>query len=343
MDKSLNLKFLIISVVASLVIISVIFSHNFNKQTVYAFFHLDYFWLLIAILVHILYWILWTLRIKVLSKALNYKITLKQSFNVVLTNVLAASITPSNTGGEPVRIKVLNDYGVKPGDATAIVLMERLTDGIFLSSLFPILIMYFGFSIGGLVGYMLFITFALMFSGIMLFILLFYKKRDLSKFTNLLYKLIKIFIKDNNKRERYIKKIEKEIDNFQNSLEKYFKKKKIYIFITLTISGLMWISDFFVFSLVLLSLHTNPIWIYSIFAQIILVFITLLPISPGGSGIVEFSAALLYSPYVPSGILPMAILSWRFVIFYLNIIVGSVITFSYIAKGGKKNENKNMP
>jgi len=342
MDKSWNSKFLIISIIASLVIITVIFSHNFNKQTIYALFHLDYFWLMIAIFMHLIYWILWTIRIKVLGRGLGYKISMKQSLDVVLTNVLAASVTPSNTGGEPVRIKVLNDHGVKAGDATAIVLMERLTDGIFLLSLFPIIIMYFGFSIGGILGYMLFITFMLMFIGIIIVVTLFYKKRKLTKILKFLEKTIKLFIKDSERRERYLQKIITEIENFQNSFEKYFKERKLYILVTLLISGLMWISDFLVFSIVLLSFHTDPIWIYSIFAQIILVFITLLPISPGGSGLVEFSAALLYSAEVPSGILPLAILSWRFIIFYLNIIIGSLFTFKYIAKGGRKNENKNL-
>ncbi len=109
-------------------------------------------------------------------------------------------------------------------------------------------------------------------------------------------------------------------------------KKRINFIIVLLLSAILWISDFIIFSVVLLSLHQNPLWIYSVLAQIFIVILSIIPISPGGSGIVEIAAAFLYGPFISKDIIGVVILVWRFIVFYLNIIIGLIFTLRHVIK-----------
>jgi len=52
--------------------------------------------------------------------------------------------------------------------------------------------------------------------------------------------------------------------------------------------------------------------------------IMMIPTTPGSSGITELSTSSLYALIVPAGMLGIFVLLWRFVTFYLNIILGVI-------------------
>ncbi|MCK5458625.1 MAG: flippase-like domain-containing protein, partial [Thermoplasmatales archaeon] len=66
-----------------------------------------------AVLLNILTWVLWGIRLKVLCNAIdkNVHIGLWKSTRIVIANLFLAGITPSMAGGEPVRIYLLNKNG----------------------------------------------------------------------------------------------------------------------------------------------------------------------------------------------------------------------------------------
>ncbi|MEM1609893.1 MAG: flippase-like domain-containing protein [Thermoplasmata archaeon] len=332
MNQSWNTKMIIISVIISLVVIAIIISGTITKETFLYLFTLDPFLFLIAIGLHLIYWFAWAGRIKILSKSMNYSIGYLKSLNIVMVNVLAASVTPSNAGGEPVRIKMLNDLGVRGGDATAIVISERVSDAIFFLAIFPLLIIFFGLSISGIIGTLLIFAIILLASLIIIISILVWKHKNVEKFLEKFDSILKFFVKGKEKRFKLIEKLKMEFRYFQKGIKIMILKRKLNFIVVMILTAIIWISDFIIFSIILLSLHQDPLWIYSIFAQILIVLLSTIPISPGGSGLVEFVAAILYAPFIRKDVIGVVILIWRFIVFYLNIIVGLFFTLRHVVK-----------
>ena len=134
MEKS-QVKWLYISIGFSLLVLVIILFLTINENTVRYLREINPFFLLCAFLTHILTMCFWALRVQKMSGSLGYRIGFFYSLNLVFANLLAAAITPAQAGGEPVRIHELYRANVPIGDATAIVIMERVLDGIALAAL----------------------------------------------------------------------------------------------------------------------------------------------------------------------------------------------------------------
>jgi uncharacterized protein (TIRG00374 family) len=117
----------------SLSVIIIIFATTFNQETIGYILSFNLWFLGLAILFRFLALVLWGLRIQLMSSSLGYRVKLPYCVNMVLAGLLAGTITPGQAGGEPVRVHELYRANVKIGDATAIVIMERVLDGIILT------------------------------------------------------------------------------------------------------------------------------------------------------------------------------------------------------------------
>ena len=134
MERS-QVKWLYISVGFSLAVLIVILYLTINENTITYIKKINPLFLILAFLTHILTMCFWAMRVKKMSGSLGYPIKFFYSLNLVFANLLAAAITPAQAGGEPVRIHGLYKANVPLGDATAIVIMERVLDGIVLAGL----------------------------------------------------------------------------------------------------------------------------------------------------------------------------------------------------------------
>ncbi len=134
MEKS-QVKWLYISIGFSLLVLVIILLLTINENTVQYLREINPFFLLLAFFIHILTMCFWALRVQKMTGSLGYRIGFFYSLNLVFANLLVAAITPAQAGGEPVRIHELYRANVPIGDATAIVIMERVLDGIVLAFL----------------------------------------------------------------------------------------------------------------------------------------------------------------------------------------------------------------
>jgi len=145
-QKTIKLP-IIISLTISLTIIILILYFTINTTTLnkLSTANIKYEFFILAIILNIIYWILWGARLKVLSNAIdkNVKIGIWKSTKIVIANLFLACITPSMAGGEPVRIHLLNKDGMSIGCSTAAVLGERLLDAVFILAVVPIAVYIF--------------------------------------------------------------------------------------------------------------------------------------------------------------------------------------------------------
>jgi uncharacterized protein (TIRG00374 family) len=289
------------------------------------------YFFLAAIGFHLMSFVFWSLRIKLLSKTNGFKISFVDSFITVISSLFAATITPGYVGGEPVRIKKLNDYGVPYGNATAIALGERGFDSIFFVMIFLIII-FSGllilsgemktYTIIGLIVLVIFLSFLLLSIGANnLF------KRGISWFEKIYLRIRK---KDTGRDA--VPKIIEQIEAYSGSTRKIFLQSPATLLLGIAVTSLLWLSDFMVPSMLIIGLGFRPDYIYIIFIQVILVLISLIPITPGAAGIMELLMIATFSIFLPHGYLIAFVIVWRFITFYLNIIIGSLAIHKVVTK-----------
>jgi len=339
MDIKKYKKWLIVSLVISVTSLTIIFMLSSTEEAVGIIFTLSPFIIILALLFNFLAWVFWTLRIMVLASSLGCKVSFRKAFRIVMVNLFVAAVTPSSIGGEAMRIYMLSQESASKGnmavgDATALTIGERVIDFIYFGIALPLMLVFLGLSVDleELKFLLLGVAILLALGGFFLFYVVTHPNKFKNKFRKL-DGLLRLFLKDEGKRNETLKKMEEEFLYFSRSTLIIFKKKKIHFLATLILTAMMWSFGFLIPSLLLLGFGLEPMWALSYMFQMIIVFITMIPISPGGSGLAEFSAYILYGQKIPGEYVGPLVLVWRILTFYMNLFGGLIYTLHYIAKG----------
>ena len=355
--KTLKIPF-ILSVTFSIVIIIVILFFTVDAKTLanLSKISIKYEFFAVAILLNVLYWILWGARLKILANTIdkNVKISLIESTKIVIANFFLACITPSMAGGEPVRIHLLNKDGMSLGCATAAVLGERLMDAIFILILVPIALFIFkdvrdlGFiSLGLTIGVIFFVVLLL------LFIYAIIRPDKTKAFLITLSKKFSRFSKKKESGRKIIQKINREVDNFHKSMYRFSGDNKKSLFLASIFTVLFWSCGFLIPSMILLGLGLPPYFIESYAAQILLLVIIMMPTTPGSAGITEVGIYGLYGVLIGTTsdtLIGVFIVLYRFVTFHMNLIAGAIFQYrifksvaSFSLDMIKKQDEKGKP
>jgi uncharacterized protein (TIRG00374 family) len=325
---------MIISITLSIAIFIVIIFFTVESSTLdqLSKVSIKYEFFLVAVLLNILYWVLWGTRIYVLANTMdkNVKISLWKSIKIVIANLFLACITPSMAGGEPVRIYLLNKNGMTFGCATAVVLGERLIDAVFILIMVPIALFIFKdikdlgvVSLGLTIGVIIFILL------IILFIYSIIKPDKTKAFLIYLSKKFRRFFKKDSE-GKIIQKINYEVDEFHNSMYCFTGQNKKVLFLASILTVMFWSVGFLIPSFVLLGLGLPPFFLESYVAQIILLIIIMLPLTPGSSGVAEVSLYGLYGVLIgtsSSALIGVFIILYRFISFHMNLIAGAIFQY----------------
>ncbi|KUG17490.1 hypothetical protein ASZ90_012809 [hydrocarbon metagenome] len=270
--------------------------------------------LFLAVALHVLSWMLYALRLKLLASMAGHQIAFPLSFRCTLASNFLAAITPSSAGGEPLRIKVLADDGMSYGAATAVVISERLLDSIFFLTSLAFFLMVSGFFAGfGLKVGAIFLLFLLVSLAFL---------RQLIIRPKRVARLME-WIKKKTGNRAIVLTIEREIWLFRDAGIQLAKETMRCLPVLVVMTALIWFSDFLVPSALLAGMAQDPSILLSVTAQNILAILSLLPLTPGASGIAELGMSYLYSTFVsPALLLPLIVL-WRLITYFLNIVIGA--------------------
>jgi len=325
---------MIISITLSIAIFIVIIFFTVESSTLdqLSKVSIKYEFFLVAILLNILYWVLWGTRIYVLANTMdkNVKISLWKSIKIVIANLFLACITPSMAGGEPVRIYLLNKNGMTFGCSTAVVLGERLIDAVFILIMVPIALFIFKdikdlgvVSLGLTIGVFVFVIF------VILFIYSIINPNKTKSFLIYLSKKFRRFFKKDSE-SKIIQRINYEVDEFHNSMYCFTGQNKKILFLASILTVMFWSVGFLIPSFVLLGLGLPPFFLESYVAQIILLIIIMLPLTPGSSGVAEVSLYGLYGVLIgtsSSALIGVFIILYRLISFHMNLIAGSIFQY----------------
>jgi glycosyltransferase 2 family protein len=280
-----------------------------------------------AFIVQFCSWLVWGARVKTMSEALGGEVPFKKSVEIVLSNLFAASITPGHTGGEVTRVQLLRGCNLSVGDATAVVLGERVLDALFLGIAAPIAFVLFTRFFPSSTGLIALFGGAALIFGVLFFILV-YVMANPRKVKTLVRKARWLFVKVRgvDKADKSMQRFLREIDVVHNSSKRYLKDERQALVKGFLFTTTFWLLQFSIASLILVGLGSQP-WILASFsAQTVLMMIAAIPLTPGNSGIAEVSTATIYSVFVSTSVLGIFILGWRVVTYYLNLIVGGLVS-----------------
>ena len=339
MERS-QVKWLYISVGFSLLVLVIILYLTINENTVQYLKAINPFFLLLAFLTHILTMCFWAWRVQKMTGSLGYRIGFFYSLNLVFANLLAAAITPAQAGGEPVRIHELYRAKVPLGDATAIVIMERVLDGIALAALaaFAMIVLSDQWkSLGTISEVMVFITWIFVAGCLVLFYLAI-RRPDVVK--NIVNRSTRFFTRkwEKNRVEELVERVDKEINNFNDAVIKFVKSAKGGLLWGMLFTLLYWISEIVTASLILVGLGQPPLILESFVIQLILAILMMLPLTPGSSGIAEVGATAMYARYIPAPVVGIFVVIWRIVLYYFNIALGILSSIIIVRREAKFKE-----
>ena len=318
-----------LSIFFSLTVIIIVFATTFDEETIGYILNFNIYFLILAIAFRLIALGIWGLRIQVMSGSLGYHVPLRHCINMVLAGLLAGTITPGQAGGEPLRVHELYRSGVKLGDAAAVVIMERVLDGVILTAMGVILMTLmtrlFWDSFGPGLFLLVIVAWILMISFLIIPVLAIrypaMTKRVLMKLVNWLVPKLSWL---SSSPQTLIELADREIDNLFTSMVRFTGTARVGLLGGGITTGLFWVTELLVASFILMGLGLGPAIIESFFFQILIAIINMIPLTPGSSGITELSTSSLYALIIPTGMIGIFVLLWRFITFYLNIILGAV-------------------
>ena len=317
-----------LSIIFSLAVIIIVFAATFNEETIGYILHFNLYFLCLAIVFRLIALVLWGVRIQLMSRSLGYRVKLPHCVNMVLAGLFAGTVTPGQVGGEPVRVHELYRVGVKVGDATAVIIMERVLDGIILTIMGVILMtlmtsfFWTTFSLAMIILIIIAWAFMLSFTLIPVFAIK-YPEATKHFLMKIIVWLAPKFSRWTKSQDSVIERADHEIDNLFTSMARFAGTARSGLLGGGIATLLFWITEFMVASVIMMGLGLGPAIIESFFFQILIAIINMIPLTPGSSGIVELSTSSLYALLIPSGMIGIFVLLWRFVTFYLNIVLGA--------------------
>lgn len=333
-------KWLVVSIAFSVVVLAIVLIFTINDQTIDSLHKINPVFLLLAFIAHIFTMCFWAWRVQLMTNSLGYRIGFLYSLNLVFANLLAAAVTPAQAGGEPVRIHELYKADVPIGDATAIVIMERVLDGIMLAMLaaFAMIVLNREWkSLGETSNLIMYVTLAFV-TGCLILFFVFATRPQTLKCT--MIRIARVFTK-HWEPARFTEascRIDREVDNFHGALRKFVHSAKGGLVWGLFFTMLYWVSECVTASLILVGLGQPPLIFESFVINLILAILMMLPLTPGSSGVAEVGATSMYALFLPSAILGIFIVIWRLVLYYFNIALGifsSVLIVRREATAGK--------
>lgn len=288
--------------------------------------------LILALGLHSFSYVVWAARMKVMSSSVGTEVSLVRSTEIVLSNLFVAAITPSMAGGEPVRIHLLNRDGMPLGNATAVVIGERVLDVIFLIAAVPFaFFVFYRILSNNLAISSLFAVAAVLI--VVLIGLLSYAMFKPDRVKELVRRAGEPLTRRmHSERVAYIfEAINREIDNFSCALWGLFRDRRKGLIQGLMLTAIFWVVEFALVPIILVGLGANPSVIPSYAAQVILMFVVLIPLTPGSSGLTELAASTLFATFVvPLSVLGVFIVIWRAITYHMNLLIGAFVSIKIL-------------
>lgn len=298
-------------------------------------------WIVISILLLCVYRFLSGSSMYLLVKNGKEKISLLKTFQISFIILFFHGITPFSSGGQPMEVYYLHKEKISVEKATNIVLQNFMLyqTSLILVGLFTIVYNYFykTFPFNNLMRNFVILGFVINFViWLFTFVVAFGQKSGVKAINlgiDIIYKL------------KIIKDKEKWLDRFMEYANKFYDSA-----IALKNNKIVIVKALFINIFSLLILYSIPYVLASGFEGVnlgivetivatsyVMIIGSFVPI-PGGTGGIEYSFVYFFSYLLSGSVVPALMLIWRFITYYIGIIIGAIFLVFYRKKSSDGEE-----
>ncbi len=269
-----------------------------------------------------------------LSRAIGKRVGVFAMLKVYLIGNFIGFVTPFGSGAPPAQIYFLTRTGFSSGEATAVAGTRALLSAWFFGLMGPIILIFFSRWLPiGTWARVLRGTLVAIFIVTLFFLYFLWKPDKLKRFVGSLSSVR--FLQKHigvEKLEHFTMKLTEEIEKTHGNFLLIFGKKPFAIMGAFICNIFSWVAVLAIVPILLIGLGWRGNFYSLIFREFILYCLVPFSPTPGGSGTAELGlAAILYS-LVPKHILGVSIIMWRFITYYLTLIVGGLLFFTAVSK-----------
>lgn len=292
-------------------------------------------WLLAAVLAAVAGWVLEGYGLDLLCRHLKPGWKFSHSFTVGMTGLLYSALTPFATGGQPMQIYTLSGMGMDAGEAGSVIAVKTLIYQVVMVLYALVMVVaklhYFQTSVTnfsfltviGLITNCIFIALVFLFT---------ISEKTTDRIVRYTIRLLHRMKLCRRPEERY-EKIHSQLQVFHDASRLMGNSSRLYLGVSgltvvqITLNSLI---PFFIYrSFNLRGAPVTTMVAAQVFVAMVSAFVPL----PGSSGGAEGSFYLFFGIYFKSAIFP-AILLWRIVTYYANILFGGI--FAYFGSGVRR-------
>jgi uncharacterized protein (TIRG00374 family) len=319
-----SFKWLILSTLIGLIIVIVFLFIGDFRANLKALRDFDPKWLAMAAVCLIMFWLSESATIFLTARISGVKLSFLHALDVNMMGQFYNSVTPFATGGQPMQIYRLYQYGISPSKGTAITMSRFLIYQSSITVLGVFLISFFfrkmsslpSFSSLAVIGF-------IVNSAVIFFVLIF-------SFSPKLTRKIFDFILWLVSRFKFGKKMKAAEETWLEKIEEFHTAMKL-----LTASPFKLILAFLATSVQIFFFYSISYCIYRMFEapvipftevfafQGILFMITSFVPVPGASGAAEGGFYLFFKNFFSPSTLAGAVIMWRIMTYYMNIFIGA--------------------
>lgn len=326
MKKKSLFSFVYIGVTILVIILIMVFGETSIEDIGNALKGFNIWWMVACIGALLLYWLSDAWLLYDITAYMYKAEPFLQSIKVGIIGLYYSALTPSSTGGQPMQVVYMKRNKVPVGTATCIVCIKFVVYELSLCTIYLI-----GMLIRGVEYYnnnneafwLAALGFVINLTAVFFIILTIVNKKLVLKAGSW---IIRAFSKI-----RIIKKKESTLENFQNTIDEYhtaasyISRYKLRALGSYLISVLNLAFLFVIPYLIYLSFGFTKFSIFDIFIMESFLFlaVSFFPL-PGAAGASETGFMLFFGPFFGAATI-VAMMIWRFLTYYLMLIVGSVL------------------
>lgn len=297
------------------------------------------YYLMLGVLCMIGFWICDATVIYSMKKMMHLKGNITKSFKLTMIGQYFSSITPFASGGQPAQVYSMVKDSIPVGKATSVLINKFVIYQIVVtlySIVMFILKVSFVYSRIKVALPFVMTGIILNFVGLIVISGLFFNDKIIKKISLFVLKFLKIIriIKDVHK---YESKLDRDISDYMCSIKKIMENKWIalrIVFVTILQLTFHFSITYFIY----LALGFKSATFLDIISiqSLLYMAVSFIP-TPGTAGAAEGGFFILFNVFFSGNVLMYAILLWRIISYYLNIMVsGSVTLVDYIIRTKKK-------
>ncbi len=321
LKKTLSFLFIVASITA---VVIIAFSNTELKDAMNAIQQMDFWWLAGIFGCWIVCVVFDGLNYWCYLRREKFDISVGRSINVSLIGFYYSNITPSAAGGQPMQVNSLRKAGIPVGYGTMAVTIRFFTNQFMVSAMGLVLFLcnrtFVYEQLQGAI-WLVRIGWLINFSAVPLVILATWKRMWVQRFFIWLACLLhKMHLLKN--KEAMIEKITEVLDTYNKAMRDLLKRPgQIMIQFTCSFISLLGLFATVVFTYYAFGQKGTP-WYQVLTLSCLLYLSASYTPLPGASGAQEGGFLVYFRGIFHSGIIGMALLTWRFFTFYLFLIVG---------------------